>query len=423
MPRGLLGKAGAYIIGTGLNSAIPFLLLPVFTHFLSPAEMGNVAMFQSVLAILSIIVTMYLPGATSVRYFKREGVDLSVFMGTGVLLSFGISFATFGIGYLIRDFLFQTTNLSFQIFFLTTICAFCQVILSLQLKLFQMRGEAVKFSISQNLNTILIMAVSIILVITSGWEGRIWGQFIAMLLTGIAIISWLSINGTIRIAWRREYVVDLLRFGLPLVPHGLGAVATVFATRLVLKTMTDMHEVGLYMVAAQLASTLTIVASAFNQAYAPWLYRRLATPYNFLERRRIVKNTYWSFGAIIFAAGIFIALAPAGIRIFLSSDYIGLHKYIPWLAAGSAFNCMYFLVTNYLFYHQKTGRLATASVTLGGFGVILSIFLIRHFGSVGAAQAFMVTNGLLFLATWWLAIKVEPMPWLLKENIHQRKND
>ena len=43
MSKGLLAKAGSYVISSGLNSAVPFLLMPGFARYLTPSDMGVVA--------------------------------------------------------------------------------------------------------------------------------------------------------------------------------------------------------------------------------------------------------------------------------------------------------------------------------------------------------------------------------------------
>ena len=86
MSKGLLAKAGSYVISSGLNSAVPFLLMPVFTRYLTPSDMGVVAMYQSTLNIFAIVIELSLPSAVSVRYFNREGIDLPVYTGTGWIL-------------------------------------------------------------------------------------------------------------------------------------------------------------------------------------------------------------------------------------------------------------------------------------------------------------------------------------------------
>jgi hypothetical protein len=72
---------------------------------------------------------------------------------------------------------------------------------------------------------------------------------------------------------------------------------------------------------------------------------------------------------------------------------------------------MYYMVTNYVFFANKTFLLAGVTLASGVFNVAATFFLIKINGAIGAAQAFMASQALLFLGTWMLASRVRPMPW------------
>jgi O-antigen/teichoic acid export membrane protein len=78
---------------------------------------------------------------------------------------------------------------------------------------------------------------------------------------------------------------------------------------------------------------------------------------------------------------------------------------------GYAFGGMYYMVANYIFLMSKTGYLAMVTFASGVFNVIATYFLIKLNGVLGAAQAFMLSQAMIFLCTWWLAHHFRPMPW------------
>jgi O-antigen/teichoic acid export membrane protein len=85
---------------------------------------------------------------------------------------------------------------------------------------------------------------------------------------------------------------------------------------------------------------------------------------------------------------------------------------IIYIAFGFAFGGCYFMVTNYVFFESKTKFLALITCFSGIVNIPLMFILVEHNGITGAAQAFMLTNALNFIGTWWLAQKLHPMPWL-----------
>ncbi|MBU1997391.1 MAG: oligosaccharide flippase family protein, partial [Candidatus Omnitrophica bacterium] len=83
-----------YIISKLLNSGIPFLLLPILTRYLTPAEYGMVATYEIVFAIMVILVSLNSDRAVVVKYFKLDKAQLKTFIGNTFIIAFG-SFLVF----------------------------------------------------------------------------------------------------------------------------------------------------------------------------------------------------------------------------------------------------------------------------------------------------------------------------------------
>ena len=66
----LFGNAAIYLGANILNAGIPFLLLPILTRVLTPADYGTVAMFGIVLSVLGAFTGLSVHGAIGVRYFS-----------------------------------------------------------------------------------------------------------------------------------------------------------------------------------------------------------------------------------------------------------------------------------------------------------------------------------------------------------------
>ena len=62
----------------------------------------------------------------------------------------------------------------------------------------------------------------------------------------------------------------MLRFGLPMVPAAVGMWLMATADRFCLSLLRDNSEVGIYGVAALVASGVNMATSAFTSAWGPW---------------------------------------------------------------------------------------------------------------------------------------------------------
>jgi len=68
----LIKKVSIYTSANILVKAIPFLLLPVLTRYLSPSDYGIIAIFQVILAFLIVFIGLNSNGAVMVNFFKLD---------------------------------------------------------------------------------------------------------------------------------------------------------------------------------------------------------------------------------------------------------------------------------------------------------------------------------------------------------------
>ncbi len=113
-------------------------------------------------------------------------------------------------------------------------------------------------------------------------------------------------------------------------------------------------------------------------------------------------------------AGLISLISPWVITHFLNERYLDSKEVIPWIAFGYAFQGMYFMVVNYIFYEKKTYILAFVTFTSGIIHVILSYTFIHAYGAIGVAYATTLSFFIMFVMVWILSSKIYPMPWTLK---------
>ena len=64
--------AGVYVIASIINAAVPFLLLPVLTRYLSPAEYGEVALFNVWVSLAGALCGLSVHAAANRKYFSDK---------------------------------------------------------------------------------------------------------------------------------------------------------------------------------------------------------------------------------------------------------------------------------------------------------------------------------------------------------------
>ena len=75
-----------YVFCDGINRAIPFLLLPFITHYLTPADYGVVTNFNVYVQILSVFY-FSTAGALPVMFYKLEKGELKRYVFNMIMLN------------------------------------------------------------------------------------------------------------------------------------------------------------------------------------------------------------------------------------------------------------------------------------------------------------------------------------------------
>ncbi|NTZ20259.1 hypothetical protein EXW96_22745 [Paenibacillus sp. JMULE4] len=201
------------------------------------------------------------------------------------------------------------------------------------------------------------------------------------------------------------YIKSALNFGIPLIPHSIGAIVISMIDRLFIAKMVSLNEAGLYMVGYQIGMIIGIIQDSFNKAWVPYFFEKLKQN-NILMNLKIIKITYIYFIGILLFSIIFSLLVPKILNIIVGESYINASKYVFWISLGYAFDGMYKMVTNYIFFVRKNHILAWLTFVTAALNIILNYFLIKINGAVGAAQATAISFFVSFIITWFVSSKI-----------------
>ena len=418
----LFSGSGVYLGANIINAGIPFLLLPILTRVLTPADYAMVALFGLSLNVLAIFTGLSVHGAIGVRYFELEKKALAEYVAAcvGILLfSTLIVFCTVLLaGELLEDF----TGIPSGWILVAVVVSGLQFIGMIRLSLWQASGEVRKYGLFQIYQSLSNGAISLglILLVGMAWEGRVLGQVLAIAIFGLVAFWWLMRDGCVHFygQWR-SYFSDALRFGIPLMPHVLGGLLIVTADRFIIVGVLDLDQAGLYTVALQIGQIIGLVASSFNSAYSPWLMKSLSGAGE-VDKIKLVRGTYLYFVVIISVALVFGIASPSLINLFVGESYSAAGELVIYTALGFAFGGCYYMVAAYIFFKSKTVILALVTFISGALNIPLMYILLKNNGISGAGQAYVITQAFVFLAIWWVAQRIHPMPWLKALKINSR---
>lgn len=420
----LFQTAGVYTIASIVNSAIPFFLLPILTRYLTESDYGIVSMFGVMVNFIGPFIGLSVIGSIGRIYYEQETIDLKVYIANCMYILFASTGIICALFLILGNWISSIMLIPYELIWFGVAVSMMNFITSTVLILLQLKVQPVKYGLFQVIQTTINAGLSVILVViyAFSWKGRIIAQFLSLVVATSIASCMLFKNKWLKFEFNMEYTKKALRFGIPLIPHTLGAVIMTMTDRLFITKMVGIEATGVYSVGFQIGMIINILTVAFNQAYSPWLFARLKE--NLYEVKvKIVKLTYVYFGIVLLMAGSLSLIAPWFLSFFVGERFGGSSIFVLWIALGYAFNGMYFMVTNYIFYVQKTSILAKITFFSACLNVLLNYFFIRLFGAIGAAQATSVIYFIQFLLTWIMSARVYKMPWkavLVRQNIANR---
>jgi len=382
------------------------------TRYLTPNDYGIVATFNVLLATMVVFVGLNMSGAIGVNFFKLNKKELKEYIGNVIFILFISFILVLTITYILKSYLSFFTKFPENWILIIVIVALFQSIMAITIGLWQVEQKPLPYGLFQIARTILDVALSLIFVIVLawGWQGRLLGVIITSVIFGLSSIFIIYKRRYIKFSFNKKYIKDALFFGIPLIPHTLGGWIMTSIDRIFINFMVGVDATGIYTVGWQVGMIIGLLAISFNLAWSPFLFEKLKEN-NYSTKVKIVKFTYLYNVCIIFAALALSFIAPYFLKFFVSKDFYFAYKYVMWIALGYAFQGMYFMVVNYIFYIKKTYILAWVTFFTAGINIVLNYFLIKAYGAIGAAQATTITLFVRYILTFILSSKVYKMPW------------
>ncbi|RTL56005.1 MAG: hypothetical protein EKK46_05300 [Rhodocyclaceae bacterium] len=411
----LLVSAKYYLLVNIVSGAIPFLMLPVLTRYLSPEDFGTVAIYTTLSAVISALFTLGVNGAISRIYFDLTEDKFAEFIGTCMVLVACSAAVITIVMFLLADLITGATKFPSAWLWAVAITACAQSAINVALSMFQVRGLVRQFAVVQLSQSLLLAIFTLVLVagLSFDWRGRVVAQAISSGAAGCAVVFALIRYYGVPVRFEAQYGCKALRYGLPLVVHVLSGIAISLVDRFIIARLLTLRDTGLYAAAGQVTAALIFVIDAFNRAYAPWLFSALAS--NDLEiRHKVIRGTYIYFVVVWLVSMLFAFVMSRLMGLFLGEKYIAASTYIVWMAAAAAFMGMYYMVTLYIQYSKRTEYLATITLSVGIFNVILCYAFVDLWGGIGAAYASTTAQACMFFLSWLVAARLVPMPWFGK---------
>ena len=369
--------------------ALGFLLLPLFTRYLSPEDYGIIALLSWLGIVVNPLVSLGLGAGLAPQYFRRdfEGRRQEV-TWTALWLIAGAALGTLVLVFLaggaIDGWLGVPPRIRHGFFLGVSALAAGALLVPLQGNL-QFSGRARAFTTVSLVSAGATLGLAVILVVVmkrgvEGWfEAMLGGQ-----IAGVAIAAFLnrSLGGP---RWNPSMARGLVMSGLALMPTSFLVFALQHGNKWLLQAHRGLAELGLYNVALSIALLMNLVVMSIQSAWFPAIMARRDQP-----EEALASNTRMLL-RLALALGVLNLLLGAGARpivtLMTAPAFHSAYRLVALAANAHVWAGLFYVGIIPLYFegreNAQTVILAAAVVVYGG----LSFWLVPLLGGLGCAVA------------------------------------
>jgi len=409
----IIKNSSIYLISNMIGSAIPFLLFPLMTRYLTTEEYGLISMYRFLAAVAITMIGLNMKESYAREYINDE-VNTKQYLGNCLMIITAALILPIVVSLVFGNQIESFSQYPKDYLWLVIAYSFSKILTDYLLVTFQFEKKAKLYGAIIIVRSFLNASISVVLVVGMkyGYLGRIVGQLIAFMVLAIVAI-WVFAKGKyVELKYNNTYVKKALTFGVPLIPHSLSGIAVGLIDQVFITNMVSIAVTGVYSAAYQISTVIRMFVLSLNTAVQPFLYKTLEEG-SHQSKLKIVKLSYLYFIALIVIALGFTFVAEYALFFLVPEAYIGAREYVFWIALGFSFEGMYLIFANLIYFSRKTGYLSVITFMVAALNIVLNLYMIPQYGGIGAAMATTITFIFKFFVAWIISSRVYKMPWLL----------
>lgn len=374
-------------------------MIPVYTHYLSPADYGTLELLELTLDVIILLVGVRLADSI-IRYYNHyeNPDDQMEVVSTAFLFSIIITIIVVSICLYfvssISAIVFNTSQnseyfkwiffcLGFQLMFIVP-----ETFLLVEKKSFIYSSLSFAcFVVSLSLNIYFLVAL----------KYGIWGMIYSMFVTKLfnIIILFIIVIPKMKFSFSVNKLLEMLKFGMPIIPGAVSMFVINFSDRFFIQRFCDANELGIYSLGYKFGVLLIILISdPFFRIWGTQQFEIVKKP----DGPRTIGRYFslYFLGLVFFALGISV-FAKDIIYMMAETNYQGSSLIIPLITISYIFQGIANFSTLGIMVTYKTKFILYSHVFSAIINIILNYFLIKNYGIYGAAFSTIITFFILFL--------------------------
>lgn len=407
-----------YSLSRILPKAIGFLLIPIYTRYLTPKDYGILSIVSLITSILSIFLVMGQNASVTRFYFdkyeKKSEKDYKILLGN--ILSFFlifnglIIFALIQYGKPLFQFLLKSENLTFNPYIILGLyTVFFGLPFGMLANLLRAKRKPKTYSLL-HIAKFILLTISIIYFVVFLRQGAL-GSIRGGLITAFVffLITLIFLRKEIVLKINSKIFYESLKYGLPLVPHQLLAWITNFSDRYILERFTKLSTVGIYTLGYNFGLVLNLVSDSISYAWGPFYYEIMSLEED--ARKIISKLTTIVTVGITIIGALVIIYSYEVIKIMATERFLSAYIVIPPITASYVFFGTNTFIKTGLFYKKKTKIIPFITLIVALVNIVANLIFIPIYGMIAAAYSTLISGILSYLLSYYYSVKIFPFPY------------
>lgn len=412
----LLGNALIYILSDGITKALSFLILPFVSFYLIPEQLGIAANFDVLQSILMLLAGQAIVNTLPYFYYDRSREEIGLLVSNLLFIIIAVNLCFLIIILLIYGLIDEYLHIGLFLQLLTLISVIANLLLSINLILYRLEEKPFVFLKLQLLQSLIYVFLLILLVVCLRKEalGKIYSAVFSCSIVCLLHIYLLYKRGYLIWKIDRNSIGELLRFGIPLLPHSLSFWIKSGMDKILLTTFCGLSVNGLYSMAMSFGAIYSIFKVAFDNAYIPYLQKRISKmtfDNQKAEKKQLVRISYIISSVFFLLFFVVMFICWILIQYVLSDLYRDSFQFIPWILFSLTIYSFYSLVVQYPYTAKKTLGLGIITFSGSIIQLLLTFVLVRMLGADGIKYSLVIGALVTMFSVWWYSNRVYPLPW------------
>jgi len=407
----ILRHSTTYSIANFLNRMVSFVMIPIYTRYLSPADYGILELITITLNILSIVLAAGITEAVSRFYFDyKETKDRNKVISVGLISFILLGVASFTFLAPSSSFMSETIlgSSEYSSFFLIAI-GYMSIgfVLQVIFAYFRVTRQSISLTLSNLAGLVVSLSLNILFVVILqiGVKGILLATLISQSLQVLVLLP--IILKRVGFHFDLNLFKNMFSFGFPIIFSQISHQLVTASDRFFIKAFTSLADTGLYSLGYKLgALVITFVATPFDMIWTPRRFENFGQE----EAEKNFARIFTLFIFIITLIGLFISILIKDLLILaVAESYWDAYKVVPIITLTYILYSFYYHFNIGILMKKKTGLYAGINIATGALNLILNYFLIKAYSVWGAAISTLICYIFKPALTYYYSNKIYPI--------------